>query len=178
MDVDDNILVTFEIDWSIHPPEVQQTKWTLTGQQLHRRRFRISLFGHRVNKQYFLQYGSPGITYNHKTVKREVPFSDSHVSMDLVYDYAIDSLSVRWNDCDQPILEHSCRHYWEFLTPDIVYHWNCLQRRIDIFNADDRTTISQPYQVDIRENMVRTRFDTPLPRDWREVLSDKAQLYL
>lgn len=26
-DAEDNVLVTFEIDWDAHPPEVQQTKW-------------------------------------------------------------------------------------------------------------------------------------------------------
>lgn len=34
MDPDENILVAFEIDWDPDPPNVQQTKWALTGRLL------------------------------------------------------------------------------------------------------------------------------------------------
>lgn len=34
LDAEDNVLVTFEIDWDKRPLDVRQTKWTLTGQHL------------------------------------------------------------------------------------------------------------------------------------------------
>ncbi|KAL1997005.1 hypothetical protein VTN49DRAFT_7870 [Thermomyces lanuginosus] len=48
-DVDENLLVTFEIDWDTAPPEVQQTNWTLAGQLLDKKRFLLSLSGRHVD---------------------------------------------------------------------------------------------------------------------------------
>lgn len=43
-DADQNVLVTIEINWSAHPPEVQQTKWALIGgEPIHRKHFHLSL---------------------------------------------------------------------------------------------------------------------------------------
>lgn len=39
------ILVAFEIDWDIHPPDVQQAKWALTGQLFDRTHSSLSVRG-------------------------------------------------------------------------------------------------------------------------------------
>lgn len=59
-----------------------------------------------------------------------------------------------------------------FLTCEIVNHWNCLHRRLEIFDADNWTTIMHPYQLDTREDWVRSLLDSPLPKDWNEVIKN------
>lgn len=97
------MLVTFEIDWDTHPPKVRQTKWTLTGQRLDRKQFHLSLLGHRVGKVNIKPFDTPGIhTYGHRTLKRLALKTSEVDKVDLLYDDAIDKLSVRWNHCVQP----------------------------------------------------------------------------
>lgn len=55
VDPDENVLITFEINWDTHPPEVQQTKWTLTGMLLDQKQFHLLVPGCRVDKRYSLQ---------------------------------------------------------------------------------------------------------------------------
>lgn len=50
VDADEDVLVTFEIDWKEHPPTVQQTKWSLArGEQLDRKTFRLSVEARHVD---------------------------------------------------------------------------------------------------------------------------------
>lgn len=46
-DTDENALLTFEVNWDSRPPEVQQTKWSLSGgEQLHRKQFLVAGWPH------------------------------------------------------------------------------------------------------------------------------------
>lgn len=72
--------------------------------------------------------------------------------MDLIYDHAIDKLSIRLNDCAQP---NFADEPYIYLTPDVVYYWKSHYRRLEIFNADIQLTTKRPYQPDTRELAVR-----------------------
>lgn len=163
MDVDENVLVTFEIDWDkYYPPEVQQTKWTLTGRLLDRKHFHLPPPGRRVDEVGFPPGGlSPNHrTFGHKTVTQLFSRTDDKLTMmDLMYDYAIDKLSLRWNDEALPIETTDSTEFCELIiphmiTPYITYQWIHHLNRFDICNAADGTITLHPYQLDIRE--VRT----------------------
>ncbi|KAL1992106.1 hypothetical protein VTN49DRAFT_4138 [Thermomyces lanuginosus] len=150
---DDDVLVTFEIDWDADPPKVQQTKWALSGRLLNRKRFRLSLSSGRINRKTLVEDHAEvaphcwiNRTYGHKTV-RSVSYYDPYLGdtgLDLLYDYTSDRFSVRFNSyiprasviMDQPL--HT------FLTPHIVYSWDKLPEPFEIFNSETDTTIKLP----------------------------------
>lgn len=182
VDADDNVLVTFEIDWDANPAAVQQTKWTLTGQLLDRKQYGLPLFGHRVNKKYMASRAigySRLHTFGHRTQKRVPYMVGEPNTMDLIYDYAIDKLSFRWNDCMQPSIKDLPSNCSVFVTPHTVYNWSFLRQEIEIFNDDDQTTTAQPYQPDFRENSVRVISSNLFFFDFTAIMaSDRADLYL
>lgn len=67
MDVDENILVVFEIDWEKRPPEVQQTKWALTGGLLDKKHFPLSLSGCDLHETKLQPRHRSSRTFGHKT---------------------------------------------------------------------------------------------------------------
>ncbi|KAL1996816.1 hypothetical protein VTN49DRAFT_7681 [Thermomyces lanuginosus] len=166
VEADENMLVAFEIDWDTYPLEVQQTKWTLTGQLLDRTHLHLSLPGNRIDKKHIrtLFNGGP-LSYGHKTMRRLVTKSDrKHITMDLMYDYTIDKLSVRWNDCTQPIYDYLYSATYALLTPHIAYHWDREFRWLEIFNADSQVTAMRPYEWDVREVAAQKWFAASSPR--------------
>lgn len=179
VDADKNILVTFEFDWGTDPVEVQQTKWALTGRLLDRKHFHLSLSGHRVEKRFVRPLLVSGnLTYGNITVKRMITTRGANFTMDLMYDYAIDKLSVRWNDCAQPIMDYSDSPFYAMLTPHIAYFWDNCCRRLEIFNADNQTTTTHPHQLDVRELNVHRWFYFPLPGNQSEGMMDDDPLLL
>lgn len=105
LDADEDVLVTFEINWDEHPALVQQTKWTLTtGEQFDRKTFPLLPADHEVYRgEIYRQNNRWRSTYGHKTVTG-LGLGDRHTSMLLTYDYAIGRLSVRWIVCPEPII--------------------------------------------------------------------------
>lgn len=95
---DQNVLVTFEINWDVNPPETQQTKWTLTGEELlQRKNFNISLGGRVVEKNNFLPTHHQ-FDLSDKTVTLKFLVRETQITMFLTYDHSEDRLSLRWID--------------------------------------------------------------------------------
>lgn len=104
LDVDEGILVAFEINWDTCPPEVQQTKWSLTGQLLDKKGFHLSLLGRYPDRELLESSRfkpSDWISYTHchrtmRTLAYYEPY-EGYAEIDLFYDFSIDKLSVRWD---------------------------------------------------------------------------------
>lgn len=153
LEVDDNILVAFEINWDEHPPKVQQTKWTLTGQQLEKKHFDLPLGGGRVDKA---RFELPSVyshrACGHKTVSVVTSSIDDHVTMHLVYDYAVDQLSIRWIECAEPINQDTAEIDWAPLTPYIFYRLHKADGRLAIYDAiNGKATLHSLDELGIRE---------------------------
>ena len=75
VDLNENTLLTFEIDWNTHPPEVQHTKWTITGQLLERKDFRLSLPGGRPvdKRELYSPLFEKQCIFGNRTIKNETP---------------------------------------------------------------------------------------------------------
>lgn len=152
LDADDNVLVTFEIDWVEHPPLVQQTKWSLSGGELlDRKTFQLSPANHRVH-----EHDTRGrnirwnATHSHKEVTG-MCFKDRNTSMILSYNYATDRLSVRWIACAESIKHNEVPGRCISLTSDISYRWAHLHKGIAIHNAATGVATLHLYQLDKRE---------------------------
>lgn len=150
VNTDENMLVTFEIDMDMDPPLVQQSKWTLSSEQLlNRRQFHLSLSRHSVDTTCLepLDYSSFSIrTFGHKTVRR-ARYADGGVDvMDLIYDHAIDKLRVRWSPLQPYFYDRDFTH-WNFLTSSIVYHWSPKFDGVEIFHDynQNQNTASVPF---------------------------------
>ncbi|KAL1993228.1 hypothetical protein VTN49DRAFT_3177 [Thermomyces lanuginosus] len=169
VDADKNILVTFEIDCDTDPAEVQQTKWTLTGDLLDRKHFHLSLSGREVDRQCLENSQHGGVdsnfccihTFNHKTIRR-LRYNGNCTTLDLVYDGSVDKLSIRWNNYDH--FRDPDSDFYAFLTPDISYHWRMASRRLEIFNADKQIQTMHQYQLHPQETSFRERLAAAPPR--------------
>lgn len=161
MDVQDqNVLVTFEINWDEFPPKVQQTKWRLTGGLNDRKNFPLSLSGCDMDEGTFTATFPPRYrtrcTFGRKTVIR-LSSQGNHTFMDLTYDHAIDELSLRCISNPWPAYCFD----WALLTPYISYQWNeHYGNKVNICNFADGSLIVHPYRLDFRE--VKTG------KEWRE----------
>ncbi|KAL1996343.1 hypothetical protein VTN49DRAFT_108 [Thermomyces lanuginosus] len=157
VDVDGNVLVIFEINWSVHPLEVQESKWTLNGKLLDRKCIDVSLSGRRLGEIRVLPamdlHHSKYRTFGHKTVSRLFPEMFGKATMDLVYDHAVDKLAIRY-DCTQSFKSIHDLNFYQTLTPYIAYQWNSSVRKLEITNVASGTITMRPYQPDVRE--VRT----------------------
>ncbi|KAL1990841.1 hypothetical protein VTN49DRAFT_5844 [Thermomyces lanuginosus] len=159
-DVDENVLVAFEIDWDLHPPEVEQTKWTLTsGRLLHRKRFPFPLEGRHLEHSSLLGFIDKMRTYGHKTVtqlshaKRDTYVYDM---MHLTYDYSVDKLSFRWIEGVEPMTPSDITDEgFGSLAPNIIYRWTQQFKGITVYNAATGTTTKRRYQLDMREVSAR-----------------------
>lgn len=117
VDPEQDILVAFEIDWDTNPPNVQETKWTLTGELLDTKQFFLSLPTLRVDRVKFEQSycnSSPHyhgiVTFGNEIIRR-LPYGRDGHTIDLIYNHNIDKLSVRWNDFMQPKIERYHEHH-------------------------------------------------------------------
>lgn len=168
---DENVLVTFEIDWDADPPKVQQTKWQLNnGEQLDRKKFNLSQGGRRVKKSELRRTPNDWYrSYDHKTVT-ELHFSnDPFATLHLVYDHTLDRLSVRWVESSMPINQFAFPGNCGSLTPHIIYRWVHHLRGIGVYDATTGFATVHPYQLDSREVRARNLLDArrrlpPTPR--------------
>ena len=153
VDVDDNTLVAFEINWDEHPPELQRTRWTLTGQLLDKKHFDMPLGGDRFDKARFeLPSVHSHRACSHKTVSLLTSSTDDHVTMHLVYDYLVDKLSVRWIECAEPVNQETANIDWAPLTPYIFYRLHHSDGRLSIYDAfTGKTTLHALDELGIRE---------------------------
>lgn len=157
VNVDEDILVAFQIDWDTHPPEVQETKWTLTGRLLDRRHFRLSLSDRCVDRKIpKLSKRSIDIpfydcrTFGHKTV-RNLDYRDSQRhKINLMYDFATDKLSAQWYDLVPPAFDYFNYFSVTVLTSRILYFWY-KNTELNLFDAENRTIFVRPYQLHTRE---------------------------
>ncbi|KAL1993793.1 hypothetical protein VTN49DRAFT_2462 [Thermomyces lanuginosus] len=189
LDVDENF-VTFEIDWEKHPPEVQQTKWELTGRCLSRKHFPLSLPDgikcEPCSSTSQRTFGIKTVTRIESQVNDDVMMMTMMMMMDLIYDHAIDKLSIQWANYALPRrTNYFTREYSRHLTPYISYCWNHAFNGIDILNTATSTRIMLPTQLDIREVFTtRELLDKPVgdpdsepsPRIW--LVGDREALWL
>lgn len=147
---DENVLVTLEINWDTHPPEVQQKKWALTSRELiDQKHFHLSLRGRRVEMVGRpFRAGIDGIrNYGHKTIIQLYRTRVPNATMHLMYDYAVDRLSVQWIDCVDPINEQTIWGGCGFLGTHITYRWAHQRGGVAIYNAVIGSTTVRPYQL-------------------------------
>ncbi|KAL1975752.1 hypothetical protein VTN31DRAFT_4144 [Thermomyces dupontii] len=123
VDVDENMLVIFEINWSMLPVEVQESKWTLNGKLLDRKCVDVSLSGRRLDEIRVLPAmnlrHSKYRTFGHKTVSRLFPEMFGKATMDLVYDHTVDKLAVRY-DPTQSFKSYHDLNFYQTLTPYVL----------------------------------------------------------
>lgn len=162
---DENVLVTFVIDWDVEPIEMQQTKWSLPdGKQLEQKQFRLPIRGYHVLETDVAgtmpgQYYTFGDKTTTQAFPEEIPHSTAHFS----YDYAVDQLSLRWIDCIEPANDFIFVALCGFLTPYIAYRWAQQLRSIAIYNAATGSTTLHAYQLDIHEISTRNLLGARLP---------------
>lgn len=147
MDADENVLVTFEMNRSKRPLEVQQTKLTLTGQLLEKKQFSLSVSGPGLDDPKLIKDIRP---FGRKTVTRLASMNED-VTMVLMYDHAIDELSLRWIDHLLPPKTTELSRLCEMLTPHIFYQWNSDLNRVHVSNTATGTSSMRSYQADVRE---------------------------
>ncbi|KAL1976133.1 hypothetical protein VTN31DRAFT_2415 [Thermomyces dupontii] len=169
-DEDENVLVTFEINWDVYPPQVQQTKWSLTdGKHLHQKHFHLLLGGRPVDGNDLRTTRNDWYrTYGNKTVTQIFFRSNSHTTAHLTYDHAVDRLSLRWIDCAEPIND-LITGPWGSLAPHIIYRWVPQLRGIAIYNAATGTTTVHPQSLDQEEVTARSMLSSSLRSVWRPI---------
>lgn len=188
IDPDDNVLVTFEIDWDKHPPEVQETKWTVTGQLVNRKQFPLSLSDCRTDRKVFelsesrirLLDLSTNITFSHrKTMAQLCFYSDTlrrGLWISLMYDQAIDKLSARLDDDSPPVYGMVNTSDTAILTPKMKYTWDKNLKVFRVFRRDLGMVDMLPYQMDARElhtcEFLRLQLisEVPAPSDRDEIM--------
>lgn len=168
VDVDEGVLVTFEIDWNKHSSEVEQKKWSLSsGKQLDRKSFSLSVgtSHHRVDWKFFRwSFNNWCCTRGYKT-SAELFYStkDPYVALYLMYDYAVDRLSLSWIDCTKPINDFVPMDRCNSLTPHIIYRWSVQLRGVVVYNVTSGTATVHPYQLHAREVITRNMLGAGLP---------------
>lgn len=166
VDADEDVLVTFEIDWANNLPEVQQRKWSLTrGEQLDRKRFNLSVAGRHVDRKSLKQsFNDWYRTSGHKTVTAlYTSVNDPYSAIRLTYEHAVDRLSLHWIDCTKPIDDFAVPGRCDSLTPYIIYRWAVRHRGIVVFNATSNTATVYPYQLHAGEVTTRRLFGAHVP---------------
>lgn len=173
-DADENVLITFQIDWS-SAPKVWQTKWSLTGGKvLHGKQFHVPIDGH--DPEYFRRYRrlrpvEPYLvamhTYGQKTVTLLSIQEDYRVlaTLHLIYDHTVDRLSIRWINSSKCGYVDERIFYRSFgnLAPHISYHWDDHPYGARGQNAITGTTTVRPYKLNIREVEICDKLGLPQP---------------
>lgn len=147
LEAEENMLVGFEFSWDTEPPEVRQTKWSLTGRLLDRKFFNLSL-GRRLDDTRFSPHVRLSRTFGHKTITRLYLTKSGKFTMDLVYDYASDKLSLQWVD-RRPRID--TRWTWDLLTPYISYEWDGYTNQLYIYDTTNGTTAMRSRHIDVPE---------------------------
>lgn len=165
VDTDKNMLVVIEkLDLDTSPPRAQRSKWTLDGELLERTFISASLSGRPADVKEFLEFHfSACQTYGHRTV-RGLLHEDHRHTMHLIYDYAVDHLSIRSNY--QGAVQNIYQSNSAFLTPDIFYHWCDEKKVIEIFSPDQQTKPVVRYQPHAREVTVREWYKRAKSDGW------------
>lgn len=90
-----------------------------------------------------------------QTVRRLVNICDGEETLlGLIYDYALDRLSIQWHDPahQQPTADDDDNvDFFTILTRHLSCYWNGRWRRVEIFNADDQTTAMGAVQIASRK---------------------------
>lgn len=164
-DADEDVLVTFEVNWDLYPPEVKQTKWVLSsGKRLHWKCFRLSLGGRDVDKNYLhLTFQDWCHTDGDKKITRAFLQVDKRTTMHLTYDYSVDRLNIRWIECDVSIT-NLIQGPGTSPSPYIIYRWAQQFRGLAICNAATGTITVAPYRWDIRELRTHNQLNRVLPQ--------------
>lgn len=169
VDADKSVLVAFDINWEADPPEVSQTKWSLTGQQLDSKQFFLPMGGRQVDRDSVSRSRSRCYrNFGDKSVTQLFPRGDNNATLHLMYDYPSDNLSARWIESAEPINRKVSVGLCAILTPEIVYRWGNQLRRIAVYNANSGTTTLHPYRLDIREETGLNLLSPPRPQRWRQ----------
>lgn len=144
VDADANILVAFEINWDMHPINVRQIKFTLTGRLLDSKRFRRSLPDGPVDKSRFKRPTLSRVcTLGSKSIRR-LPYGDyDGTTIDLVYDYATDKFSIRQNEFTPFCFNREN----SICTSQIAYDWLPWHGALAISNAGNNTRTIRPYRL-------------------------------
>lgn len=100
LDIDDDVLVSFQASWWSEPHPVQKTKWKLTtGELLEEKRFLLPTAAPNLIQPAHWRYFCPP-TYGNRTVSRYYMNEGHNVrELHLIYDYTIDKLGARWFKC-------------------------------------------------------------------------------
>lgn len=82
---------------------------------------------------------------------RRLSYGKNSDTIDLIYDYAADKLSVRWNDSIKPKFTSTedNNDVYLHLTANIAYNWKFNILGHEVFNAIDNITNQHKYQLDI-----------------------------
>lgn len=149
-DADEDMLVTFEFYWSTYRLEVQQNKWSLTdGELVDRRNFCLQQFYDESRLGLAKSVDGWRRSYGRKTVSQLI--KDGYTTMHIMYDYAIDRLSLRWIDCDEPINFLIHADECGFLGPRIIYRWTHEHMGVAVLNTATGTATVHPNQLDMRQ---------------------------
>lgn len=110
LDVARSVLVAFEVNLAIHPPEVQQTKWkTTTRQRLEKRTFSMPMpANHPMRLDRFFVFPGDNFVVSCKNTVTQLLLGCRRsllryfATIHLKYDYDIDRFGVQWIDCAKP----------------------------------------------------------------------------
>lgn len=163
VDLDKNVLVVFEIKWKEWPLEVQQTKWTLTGELLDKKDFNLSLpdcYADFASKRISVVFNCFSRAYGDKTITRIQSKRNGRL-MDLIYNQTNEELSVRIIDPSQLIMRNPYWNYCAFSTTDIIYRWNNSRGHVEIFDVVRRTSTTRPYRLHTQEGRIRELLALP-----------------
>lgn len=131
MDAVQNVLVAFEIDWEKQPPEVNQTKWTMTtDQQLDKKTFHLPIPKDRLDRELALE---PSCNFGHKTVSQI--FSEKHTTIHLEYDHTLDRLDLRWIHGAEQFRRNPYKCHSTYMTPYLVCRWTWRTGPLIIYDA-------------------------------------------
>ena len=171
VDVEEDVLMTFEIDWDKHLPEVRQTKWSLTrGEQLDWKRYHLSMGSRHVDRTTLKQshndwYRPSG----YKTVTALYTFAnDPYSAIRLTYDHAVDRLDLRWISCTKPINDFAVPGRCDSLAPHIIYRYAVQHRGIVVYDAISGVATVHPYHLHAGEVVPRRLFGAHLPVPGRQ----------
>ena len=132
-DVSENLLVLFEINWEKQPPEVHQSKWTMTtGQLREKKNFHLPM-PPGLDKYRPKFDNEPCCTFGHKTVVQVYSETDPTTTIHLEYDYAVDRLSVQWIRSDLPF--DNVGKWSIYLAPYLTYRFTYETAQPAVYDA-------------------------------------------
>lgn len=158
---DEDLLVTFQINWKNPWPVTRQCKWMLTtGELLEEKQFSLSLadrFDISPDQREIAAFKDFSSSFSHRTVRRHV-LSRRGDKDDLLvmYDYAVDELSARWIECACLYREPHKFYSPAILAPNIVYYYALDINQPAVYDVVSSTTTLLPDKLDERVAAGRT----------------------